>query len=119
MRKSPLIDRQGPFIKLHDRGVDGGGINRPDAPAAGAGPAAVGVLRPLQMIEHLRSILAPRKPLGFRRRAVEFLPAVVAEDVHALAEVVMGVFVVADARAADVLADADSAVAILEPLLAQ
>src|SRR5262249_4021499 len=53
------------------------------------------------------------------RRAVQLLPAVVAEDVHALGEVVVGVFVVADAGAADVRADADGAVAVFEPLLAQ
>src|SRR5262249_21798413 len=47
------------------------------------------------------------------------VPAVVAEDVHALAEVVVGVLVVADPDAADARADADRPLAILEPLGAQ
>src|SRR5205085_2178381 len=55
--------RQTVIVQLQDREVDRGGVNRSDAPAALASPAAIGALHPDHAFEKRAAILAPGQPL--------------------------------------------------------
>src|SRR5262249_45615314 len=113
---STLVNGQRALVKLQDGQVHRGGVDGADAEAAAAGPAAVGVLRRPQLLEHGLAVLAPGQALARRRRPEHLLPAVVAQDVQRLGVIVVGVLVVSQADAA---LDGDGRLAELEPLLAE
>src|SRR5262245_54198521 len=113
---SSLVNRKRPLVQLHDGAVDSGGVDASNAPGAAAAPAAVALLRPHQVIEHLGAIAAPGSL--FPASVAEHLcPAIVADEIDALGEVVVGVFIVTDAAAGGRLVKPNFFDAVFEPLL--
>src|SRR5436853_210038 len=84
------------------------------AKSAAAVPAAVGVLVLQEPVEQVLAVGAPGDALIGRRGPEEPFPAVVAQDVHRLAVIEMGVFIVLGEAV-----DRNRMLAVAEPLLDQ
>src|SRR5262249_29369609 len=90
----PLIDRQHVIVQLQDTQIDRGGKRRADLAAC---PTAVGILSRFNVGKRLFSILAPQEPFTLPRVWEQTFIPIIRQKIDGLREIVMGVFIMADA----------------------